>query len=237
MNVVIPAVVFIAGALAAGVPDVCGHESEQGKTHEMASPNGDLCNVVVHITEDAERQPGGALYEGPGQHQPMTDGDGNTDSSHQSHTMPSGSMTAAEDMATADGSMPAGNMQAGSDDMAGAHMDHAARNGGEFLMAGTKLHHVEVTYSKACGVRVYMYNAFTQPIGADRFQGFVLVVPEDEDRFYEAIRFLTPTEDGSCLQANLDLAGKPPHEIELYMKFPVSDEPEVFTVFLGQMGH
>jgi len=233
MNVLIPAVIFAAASLAVAVPGACGSESEHEHTHEMSSPDSDPCDVAVRITEEAERQPGGALYEAPGQGQAMADGDGHDGSSHQSHSTPSSDMTATENMAMTGGSMSSEGTQAESDDMKGAHMDHATRHGGELLMAGTKLHHIEAAYSKACGVRVYMYNAFTKPISVDRFQGFVLVVPEEEDRFYEAIRFLTSTEDGSCLQANLELAGDPPHEVELYMKFPGSDEPEVFSVFFN----
>ncbi len=233
MNVLIPAAILTAATLAVTVPGACGSESEHEHTHEMSSPDSDPCDVAVLITEEAERQPGGALYEAPGQGQAMGDGDGHDGSSHQSHSMSSGDMTATDDMSMASGSMSSEGMQGESGDMKGAHMDHATRHGGELLMAGTKLHHVEATYSKACGVRVYMYNAFTKPISVGRFQGFVLVVPEDEDRFYEAIRFLTPSEDGSCLQANLELAGDPPHEVELYMKFPGSDEPEVFSVFFN----
>ena len=233
MNLLIPAVIFTAASLAVTAPGARGSESGHEHTHEMSSPDSDSCDVAILITEEAERQPGGANYEAPGQGQAMGDGDGHDGSSHQSHSMSSGDTTATEGMSMTGGSMSSEGMQMESDDMKGAHMDHAARHDGELLMAGTKLHHIEATYSMACGVRVYMYNAFTKPISVGRFQGFVLVVPEDEDRFYEAIRFLTPSEDGSCLQANLELAGDPPHEVELYLKFPGSDEPEVFSVFFN----
>jgi hypothetical protein len=54
-----------------------------------------------------------------------------------------------------------------------AHQVHHPQHGGAFFMAPNKMNHVEVIYSSACGARVYMYNAFTKPIRADRFLAFV----------------------------------------------------------------
>jgi hypothetical protein len=104
-------------------------------------------------------------------------------------------------------------------------------------MAKNKLHHLEILYSRACGLRIFMYNAFTKSIAVDRFQAFVLIVPEEDSRFYEAIRFLTPSADASVLRTALDHAGDEPFEVEIYMKFPERDEPEIFRSFLRGNGH
>lgn len=53
--------------------------------------------------------------------------------------------------------------------MKNAHQVHHPQHDGAFYMAPNKMNHVEVIYSNACGVRVYMYSAFTMPINVDRF--------------------------------------------------------------------
>jgi Cu/Ag efflux protein CusF len=115
--------------------------------------------------------------------------------------------------------------------MTKAHQVHHPQHGGAFFMAPNKMNHVEVIYSKACGTRVYMYNAFTEPIGAKRFLAFVEFVPWDDTQI-EVIRFLQPSKNGAYLAAGTNHGVAPPFDIHLFMKFPESDQVELFTVKL-----
>ncbi len=112
-----------------------------------------------------------------------------------------------------------------------AHQVHHPQHDGAFFMAPNKMNHVEVVYFTACGVRVYLYNAFTEPIRVNRFLAFVEFVPSDEDQF-EVIRFLQPSKDGSYLATGSNHGVEPPFDIDLFMKFPNSDQVEQFTVKL-----
>ena len=115
--------------------------------------------------------------------------------------------------------------------MTDAHQVHHPQYGGAFFMAPNKLNHIEVVYSEACGARVYMFNAYTEPIRADRFMAFVEFVPKSEDQI-EVIRFLEPSENGYYLMTGANHGLEPPFDIDLYMKFPDSDVVELFTVKL-----
>lgn len=114
-----------------------------------------------------------------------------------------------------------------------AHQVHHPQYGGAFFMAPNKMNHVEAIYSEACGLRVYTYNAYTVPIRANRFLAFVEFVPRDEDQI-EVIRFLQPSKDGSYLVTGANHSVEPPFDIRLFMKFPDSDQVELFTVKLEQ---
>ena len=112
-----------------------------------------------------------------------------------------------------------------------AHQVHHPQHGGAFFMAPNKMNHVEVIYSEACGARVFLYNAFTEPISVNEFLAFVEFVPSDEDQF-EVIRFLQPSKDGGYLTTGSNHGVEPPFDITLFMKFPNSDHVEQFTVKL-----
>jgi Cu/Ag efflux protein CusF len=112
-----------------------------------------------------------------------------------------------------------------------AHQVHHPQHGGAFFMAPNKMNHLEVIYSEACGARVYMYNAYTEPIRVNRFLAFAEFVPRDEDQI-EVIRFLQPSKDGSYLVTGANHSVEAPFDIRLFMKFPDSDQVELFTVKL-----
>ncbi len=112
-----------------------------------------------------------------------------------------------------------------------AHQVHHPQRDGAFFMASNKMNHLEALYSKDCGARVYMYNAFTMPIRTDRFLAFVEFVPLDDEQF-KVIRFLQPSKNGEYLETSADHGVKPPFDINLFMKFPGSDQVELFTVKL-----
>ena len=187
-TIAVPAMVYGSGALAADASE--GH----GAQHKMAKPAATTtCEPKLHITDEAESKPGGALYKGPAvAHHGQ----------HGKQQMPQ---------------------------MKGAHMDHNPRQGGAFFMAPDKMHHIEGVYSRNCGLQIFFYNAFTQPIRADRFKAFVRVVPQKEDE-PEVLRFLAPSKDGSILMARIGDEVTPPFDIEAFVKFPQSDEPQLFTI-------
>ena len=113
--------------------------------------------------------------------------------------------------------------------MKGAHEVHEGQYGGTFFMAPNKTNHVEGVYSKECGFRLVIFNAMTQPISVNRFGAFVKYIPEDEDE-PEAYRILSQSHDGSVLQASSNPEIKGKFDVELYVKFPDSDEPNMFNI-------
>ncbi len=158
------------------------------------------CGIPVHLTEAAERQPGGALHEGSMAGQRMM-------AQNQSMAQMATQMAKVE----------------------GAHMIHKGQHGGAFFMAPNKLNHLEAFYSDDCGFRVIFYNIRTESIRAARFRAFIKVVPDSMDE-PEVLRFLSPGQNGEILSASIgDEAGKP-FEIQLYVEFPGNDEPELFTI-------
>ncbi len=114
-----------------------------------------------------------------------------------------------------------------------AHQVHHPQKGGAFFMAPNKMNHLEVIYSEDCGVRIYMYNAYTVPIRVERFLAFMEFVPHDEDQI-EVIRILQPSEHGGYLVTGASHGVEGPFDIRLFMKFPGSDEVEMFSVKLDQ---
>ncbi|MBT5107498.1 MAG: hypothetical protein HOM25_02345 [Rhodospirillaceae bacterium] len=152
----------------------------------------DSCDNPVHVTDEAERQPGGALYKGP------------SAPHHNKH---------------------------GSDvpEMKGAHMDHKARRDGAFFMAPNKMHHLEGKYSEQCGFQLYLFNAFTKPIHVGRFRAFITVIPSSDDEA-EIIRFLSPDKKLTYMAGTIGEGVTRPFKIELHLKFPEADDPELFSI-------
>lgn len=179
----------LAGWSVAHADSHHGHGAHRAKMKVSSSPS---CHIPVHVTEKAERQPGGALFKGkPVMH-------------HMKHGNP----------------MP---------EMKGAHMDHTPHHGGAFFMAPDKIHHLEGMFSERCGFRLVFYNAMTKPIRADRFRAFIKVVPEKEHE-PEVIRFLSANSEGTVFLAAIGDEVTRPFGIELYVKFPESEDPQLFNV-------
>ncbi len=172
------------------------------------------CGIPVQITEAAERQPGGALHEGSMAGQRMMAQSPATAKMPKMAEMPKiAEMPKMAEMAKVEG----------------AHMIHRGQHGGTFFMAPNKMNHLEALYSDDCGFRVIFYNIRTEYIRAARFRAFIKVVPDSMDE-PEVLRFLSPGQNGDILSASIgDEAGKP-FEIQLYVEFPQSDEPELFTI-------
>ncbi len=190
-----------------------------GREAETKHDHGVACTAPVHLTDEAERKPGGALYEGPMPKEAMG--------------MESSAMGAVR-VASGKPSMSAKSMK----EMEGAHVMHKGLRGGELFMVPNQLHHIEVVYSLDCGYQLFFYNAFTQPIRAKRFYAFMIILPEEGDDFFEVLRFLTPSADGSHLASPIshshdDLQPKGIFETELYVKFPEHIHPMRFDVIVG----
>ncbi len=116
-------------------------------------------------------------------------------------------------------------------EMEGAHMTHQPQYGGALFMAPNQMHHLEGVYSEDCGFQLLLYNAFSERIHVERFQAFVHVLPSREDEV-DLFRFLSPANRGTVLATAFGDAVSRPFEIELYVKFPESDEPQLFNIFV-----
>ena len=162
------------------------------------------CDLKIKLTKQAEMMPGGAHSKG-GAGMKMDKMSG----------MKKDKMSG----------MKMGNMAG----MKGAHEVHEGQYGGTFFMAPNKTNHVEGIYSKECGFRLVLFNAMTQPINVNRFGAFVKYIPEDEDE-PEAYRILSPSHDGSVLQASSNPEIKGAFDVELYVRLPGSDEPNMFNI-------
>jgi hypothetical protein len=82
-----------------------------------------------------------------------------------------------------------------------AHADHTPRHGGVFFMAADAFHHLEGTLAPDTGeFRLYLYDNFTRPMDARRFQARV------------GNRLLEPAPNGEYLSLRLDeITTNPPH--------------------------
>ena len=196
------------------------------------------CERMIHLSEEAEKQLGGTLYSGPlpeqGEEAAAMSGmemkmPKEKEGMQMSGKMPGKEMKLSEEKG---GMQMAGAMPG----MEGAHMEHEAKVGGTFFMAPNKMHHLEATYSKECGFQLYLYNAFTRPINVNRFRAFIKVVGEVDEEEDEFIRFLEPNKPHTTMQNLLDVNLTASFEIELHLKFPESEEVELFNFSVDEQG-
>lgn len=196
------------------------------------------CERMIHLSEEAEKQLGGTLYSGPlpeqGEEAAAMSGmemkmPKEKEGMQMSGKMPGKEMKLSEEKG---GMQMAGAMPG----MEGAHMEHEAKVGGTFFMAPNKMHHLEATYSKECGFQLYLYNAFTRPINVNRFRAFIKVVGEVDGEEDEFIRFLEPNKPHTTMQNLLDVNLTASFEIELHLKFPESEEVELFNFSVDEQG-
>lgn len=231
MKSLLSATVFMLSLALSGqaVADEAKHEGQAGTNMQGMSSGGQgegmqhgkkiACSEAPHITTEAEMKPGGANYKGPLPKQAMEMG-----------TKKMGAVRVASDK-------PAASLKKLAE-MKGAHNIHKGFRGGEFFMVPNQLHHMEVVYSLDCGYQLFFYNAFSEPVRADRFQAIMVVLPEEGDDFFEVMRFLLPSEDGSHLVSRISHShdGPKPKGVfvtELYIKFPENIEPMVFEAIVG----
>ncbi len=199
-----------------------GKMKMEGMKHEKGDMKMDhkkvACTAPVHLTEAAEKKIGGAMYHGQ-----------LPKAAKQKAGRKMGAIQSANMLMT-DMKMK---------EMEGAHNVLKGVRGGEFIMVPNLLHHMEIVYSLECGFQLFMYNAFTEPIRVDRFQAFILILPESGDDFFEMIRFLVPSKDGSVMHTSIShhhdnqKAPKGLFEVELYIKFPEDIQPRKFDLVVG----
>ena len=196
------------------------------------------CERMIHLSEEAEKQLGGTLYSGPlpeqGEEAAAMSGmemkmPKEKEGMQMSGKMPGKEMKLSEEKG---GMQMAGAMPG----MEGAHMEHEAKVGGTFFMAPNKMHHLEATYSKECGFQLYLYNAFTRPINVNRFRAFIKVVGEVDGEEDEFFRFLEPNKPHTTMQNLLDVNLTASFEIEMHLKFPESEEVELFNFSVDEQG-
>ena len=119
---------------------------------------------------------------------------------------------------------PAAQLQTG-----GTHEDHDPKHGGIFFMAMNNHHHLEGVFEAPGIFRVYVYDAYTQPLPTEQMKqvrGTVLVGDSPPEIP------LTLSRDGKTLEAALGSGAKLPATLTLLMRFPemsMEARPELFT--------
>ena len=212
------------------------------------SQKHDSCHKMIHLSKEAEMQLGGSMYTGAlpkegeenesmsGMKMKMSEEKEGMKMSGKKHYM-------KMDHKDHDGmkmehkdhdSMKMDHKD--HDGMKMAHMDHESKLGGVFFMAPNKMHHLEATYSKECGFQLYLYNAFTRPINVNRFLAFLKVTGEIDGEEDELTLFLEPNKSYTTMQNLLDVNLTASFEIELHLKFPESEEVELFNFSVDEQG-
>ena len=212
------------------------------------SQKHDSCHKMIHLSKEAEMQLGGSMYTGAlpkegeenesmsGMKMKMSEEKEGMKMSGKKHDM-------KMDHKDHDGmkmdhkdhdSMKMNHKD--HDGMKMAHMDHESKLGGVFFMAPNKMHHLEATYSKECGFQLYLYNAFTRPINVNRFLAFLKVTGEIDGEEDELTLFLEPNKSYTTMHNLLDVNLTASFEIELHLKFPESEEVELFNLSVDEHG-
>ena len=202
------------------------------------SQKHDSCHKMIHLSKEAEMQLGGSMYTGAlpkegeenesmsGMKMKMSEEKEGMKMSGKKHDM-------KMDHKDHDG-MKMDHKD--HDGMKMAHMDHESKLGGVFFMAPNKMHHLEATYSKECGFQLYLYNAFTRPINVNRFLAFLKVTGEIDGEEDELTLFLEPNKSYTTMHNLLDVNLTASFEIELHLKFPESEEVELFNFSVDEHG-
>ena len=198
-------------------------------TTTAGSQKHDSCHKMIHLSKKAEMQLGGSMYTGA----LPKEGEENESMSGMKMKMSEEKEGMKMDHKDHD-SMKMDHKD--HDGMEMAHMDHESKLGGVFFMAPNKMHHLEATYSKECGFQLYLYNAFTKPINVNRFLAFLKVNGEIDGERDELTLFLEPNKSYTTMQNLLDVNLTGSFEIELHMKFPESEEVELFNFSVDEQG-
>ena len=208
-------------------------------TTTACSQKHDSCHKMIHLSKKAEMQLGGSMYTGA----LPKEGEENESMSGMKMKMSEEKEGMKMDHKDHDGkkmdhkdhdSMKMDHKD--HDGMEMAHMDHESKLGGVFFMAPNKMHHLEATYSKECGFQLYLYNAFTKPINVNRFLAFLKVTGEIDGEEDKLTLFLEPNKSYTTMQNLLDVNLTGSFEIELHLKFPESEEVELFNFSVDEQG-
>ena len=207
-------------------------------TTTAGSQKHDSCHKMIHLSKKAEMQLGGSMYTGA----LPKEGEENESMSGMKMKMSEEKEGMKMSRKKHDKKMDHKNHDGmkmdhkDHDGMEMAHMDHESKLGGVFFMAPNKMHHLEATYSKECGFQLYLYNAFTKPINVNRFLAFLKVTGEIDGEEDELTLFLEPNKSYTTMQNLLDVNLTGSFEIELHLKFPESEEVELFNFSVDEQG-
>ena len=202
------------------------------------SQKHDSCHKMIHLSKEAEMQLGGSMYTG------ALPKEGEENESMSGMKMKMSEEKEGMKMSGKKHDMKRDHKDHDSmkmdhkdhDGMEMAHMDHESKLGGVFFMAPNKMHHLEATYSKECGFQLYLYNAFTRPINVNRFLAFLKVTGEIDGEEDELTLFLEPNKSYTTMHNLLDVNLTASFEIELHLKFPESEEVELFNLSVDEHG-
>ena len=192
------------------------------------SQKHDSCHKMIHLSKEAEMQLGGSMYTG------ALPKEGEENESMSGMKMKMSEEKEGMKMSGKKHDMKMDHKD--HDGMKMAHMDHESKLGGVFFMAPNKMHHLEATYSKECGFQLYLYNAFTRPINVNRFLAFLKVTGEIDGEEDELTLFLEPNKSYTTMHNLLDVNLTASFEIELHLKFPESEEVELFNFSVDEHG-
>ena len=192
------------------------------------SQKHDSCHKMIHLSKEAEMQLGGSMYTG------ALPKEGEENESLSGMKMKMSEEKEGMKMSGKKHDMKMDHKD--HDGMKMAHMDHESKLGGVFFMAPNKMHHLEATYSKECGFQLYLYNAFTRPINVNRFLAFLKVTGEIDGEEDELTLFLEPNKSHTTMHNLLDVNLTASFEIELHLKFPESEEVELFNLSVDEHG-
>ena len=192
------------------------------------SQKHDSCHKMIHLSKEAEMQLGGSMYTG------ALPKEGEENESMSGMKMKMSEEKEGMKMSGKKHDMKMDHKD--HDGMKMAHMDHESKLGGVFFMAPNKMHHLEATYSKECGFQLYLYNAFTRPINVNRFLAFLKVTGEIDGEEDELTLFLEPNKSYTTMHNLLDVNLTASFEIELHLKFPESEEVELFNFSVDEQG-
>ena len=197
-------------------------------TATAGSQKHDSCHKMIHISKKAEMQLGGSMYTG------ALPKEGEENESMSGMKMKMSEEKEGMKMSGKKHDMKMDHKD--HDGMEMAHMDHESKLGGVFFMAPNKMHHLEATYSKECGFQLYLYNAFTKHINVNRFLAFLKVTGEIDGEEDKLTLFLEPNKSYTTMQNLLDVNLTGSFEIELHLKFPESEEVELFNFSVDEHG-
>jgi hypothetical protein len=108
------------------------------------------------------------------------------------------------------------------------HMDHEPKYGGVFFMAPDKYHHLEGTLSASNEFRIYFYDNFTKPIGAEKFTAEATVRQKDGDASTAKPLTLKLEPGKNFLAGEVDSGMKLPLAIKAFIDFKDGQRPQVF---------